>query len=61
MEASRLMKDAEVVKATGIGRSTRYEMIARREFPAPIRLSPRRIAWRSADIDEWLKSRKEAA
>ncbi|WP_080727592.1 AlpA family phage regulatory protein [Ralstonia solanacearum] len=55
------MKDAEVVKATGIGRSTRYEMIARREFPAPIRLSPRRIAWRSADIDEWLKSRKEAA
>lgn len=29
------------------------------KFPAPIRLSTNRVAWRRADIEEWLKTRPE--
>lgn len=57
----QLMRDKEVVQVTGIGRTTRYELIAAGNFPPPIRLSPKRIAWRRSDIVNWLQSRSEVA
>ncbi|MGZ4998431.1 MAG: helix-turn-helix transcriptional regulator [Methylobacter sp.] len=29
-------------------------------FPAPLRLSERRIAWRTEDVDNWLNNRPVA-
>lgn len=29
-------------------------------FPAPVRLGPNRIAWRKADVAEWLAARERA-
>jgi hypothetical protein len=29
-------------------------------FPRPIKLSPRKIAWREADLDSWIASKVEA-
>jgi predicted DNA-binding transcriptional regulator AlpA len=33
-------------------------MVKRREFATPIRLSPKRIAFRRADVAQWLASRE---
>lgn len=32
-------------------------MIEQGSFPAPIQLSPNRIAWKKAEIDQWLENR----
>lgn len=33
------------------------KMIARGQFPAPVQLSKRRIAWRLSDLEDWKRSR----
>ena len=51
--SDQFLRDAEVRRLTGVKRSTRYEWIARGEFPKPIRLSPRLVVWSAAEIAEW--------
>jgi prophage regulatory protein len=46
-----------VIRMTGLGRSTIYRLIAERKFPSPVRLGPRAVAWRRADLDQWSDSR----
>jgi prophage regulatory protein len=46
-----------VMRLTGLGRSTIYRMMAEDEFPQPIRLTRRLIAWRRADLDRWSDGR----
>ncbi len=38
-------------------RSTIYQKISRGEFPAPIDLGARAVAWLESDIDEWIAAR----
>jgi prophage regulatory protein len=40
-----------VMRLTGLSRSTIYAMIARHEFPAPVKLGARAVAWRRSDIE----------
>jgi len=49
-----------VIQATGLGRSTRYRLVARGAFPAPVQLGPRAVAWRWSDLDRWSESRRSA-
>jgi prophage regulatory protein len=51
------LRDRQVTAATGIPRSTRYELIDKGEFPRPIRLSSRTVAWSAAEIAEWQQQR----
>jgi prophage regulatory protein len=46
-----------VMRLTGLGRSTIYRMMAEDEFPQPVRLTRRLIAWRRADLDRWSDGR----
>lgn len=46
-----------VMRMTGLGRSTIYRLIADRKFPSPVRLGPRAVAWRRADLDQWSEAR----
>lgn len=39
------------------GRSTIYDLVRKGDMPAPIKLSERVSAWRSADLIEWLESK----
>lgn len=39
------------------GRSTIYELVRKGDMPAPIKLSERVSAWRTADLIEWLESK----
>lgn len=53
----RILRLPDVLKRTGLGRSTIYAMISRGEFPRNLSLSKRATGWREADIEEWLASR----
>jgi prophage regulatory protein len=50
-----------VMRMTGLGRSTIYRLIADRKFPSPVRLGPRAVAWRRADLDQWSEARPVAS
>ena len=52
-----ILRRADVERATGLPRSTIYEMMARGVFPKPIRLSARAVGWIEAEILEWQKVR----
>ena len=49
----RFLKLPEVVTETSLSRATIYRMIAAGTFPAPIRVSPHRVAWPESTITEW--------
>ena len=46
-----------VVRVTGLSRSTLYRLIADEQFPRPVRLGPRAVAWRRTDIEAWGEAR----
>ncbi len=46
-----------VIQATGLGRSTIYRLVASGEFPRPVHLGPRAIAWRWSDLEQWNATR----
>ena len=46
-----------VILLTGLTRSTIYRLIADNQFPCPVRLGPRAVAWRRTDLDRWSAER----
>jgi prophage regulatory protein len=44
-----------VMRRTASKRSTIYSWIAQGLFPAPVRIGPRRVAWRKQDVDQWIQ------
>ncbi|MDH5548082.1 MAG: AlpA family transcriptional regulator [Gammaproteobacteria bacterium] len=44
----------DVVRRTGMSKSTIYMMVGEGSFPAPIKLSHRAIGWRESEIDSWI-------
>ncbi|WP_171230683.1 AlpA family transcriptional regulator [Ruegeria sp. HKCCA4008] len=57
---NKLIRRPEVETLTGLSRSTIYEWINSGRFPKPLQLGPRTVAWREADILEWIESRPVA-
>ena len=52
-----IMKLPELVQRTKISRSAVYAMIARDEFPRPVRLGRRAVGWRVEDVEAWIADR----
>jgi prophage regulatory protein len=46
-----------VIRVTGLSRSTLYRLIADEQFPRPVQLGPRAVAWRRTDIEAWGEAR----
>lgn len=46
---------------TGLSRSTLYKKIAQGEFPKPIRLGARAVAWVEREVEAWLADRIKAS
>lgn len=53
----RLIRLPEVKNRVGLSRSTIYNYIASKIFPAPITLGRRSVAWLESDIDTWITDR----
>jgi prophage regulatory protein len=54
----------EVLRRTGLNRSTCYELIAAGNFPKPVKIAPRAIAFPENEVEKWAVERlaeREAA
>ena len=57
----RFLRLPEVKHQVGIGRTAIYQKIKTGEFPAPVSLGARAVAWTSDSIENWIESRIKAA
>jgi prophage regulatory protein len=51
----------QVKQRTGLSRSSIYAKISLGEFPAPVNLGARAVAWIEAEIDQWISDRVKAS
>lgn len=49
-----------VCQLTGLRKSSIYAMIKEGNFPAPVRIGRRAVAWRQEDISRWIDTRLSA-
>lgn len=54
--ADALLRLSTVLALTALSKTTVYALLARREFPQPIRRGNRCTRWRSADVTAWLQA-----
>lgn len=55
--SAQLLRRRQVEALTGLRRSTIYERMARGQFPRPVRLGTRAVAWLASEIDSWIAAR----
>lgn len=55
------LRRTAVEKLTGLSRSTIYKLMAQGDFPRPVKLTEKAVAWPESAIVEWLESRPVAA
>lgn len=56
-----LIRRSEVLQRCGISNSTLHRRLKAGEFPAPIKLGPRAVAWVEEEVDAWIAQRIEAS
>jgi prophage regulatory protein len=54
------LRIGSVMRITGLGRSTIYRLMAEDQFPRPVRLTKRVVAWRQSDLERWGDARASA-
>jgi predicted DNA-binding transcriptional regulator AlpA len=61
VNVDRLLPRKVVRQLTSLGNTAMHEAIRRREFPAPVWLTPSgsRVAWTESSIAAWIQSRVE--
>jgi prophage regulatory protein len=60
VQTGRLLRRRAVEELTGESRSAIYQKIARGEFPRPVKLGTRAVAWVEAEVGDYIE-RKIAA
>ncbi len=58
---SQYLPIKEVIRRTGLCRSTIYDQMSKGEFPLSCQLTPRRVGWKEDEVEEWMKTRDRAA
>ncbi|HEF4887331.1 TPA: AlpA family transcriptional regulator [Klebsiella oxytoca] len=61
-----LIRLPEVIKRTGVSRTTIYRLINKKSFPSPIKISEKTIAFVESEVNDWIEklihsSRNKAA
>ena len=59
--AEKHLRRPVVQEITGLSRSAIYALMARGEFPKPVRLTGKAVAWPESAIAAWLASRQPVA
>lgn len=57
MTAHSLLRLPDVMRKTGLSRSTIYDRIQKEIFPSPISLGDRAVGWVESEINEWIAAR----
>jgi prophage regulatory protein len=61
IKRDRFLRLPDVEQATGLKKSTIYLMIRRGDFPKPIALTPRCVAWPESVVLQWIQDRINGA
>ena len=56
----QLLRLPDVLRLVGVSRSTLYKMISMHDFPAPVRIGRRAVAWPACEVFAWIESRPRA-
>ena len=54
----KFLRRKKVEEITGLSRSSIYAMMANGEFPKQTKIGLRAVAWKEADVVEWMNSRE---
>jgi len=57
---NRLVRTSELRQYVPYGRTRIMQLVNAGQFPRPIRLSSRRLAWKLSDLRDWIDSRPAA-
>ena len=57
---TKFLRLKAVIDRTGLSRSTIYERISAGDFPKPVKVGQRAIAFAEAEVDAWARQRLEA-
>ena len=52
-----LLRRKQVHALTGLARSTLYKLISIGDFPAPVKITGKAVAWPSTAVETWIASR----
>lgn len=55
----KLLRRSDVESRIGLSRSTIYDWMKRGQFPQPVKLGERLVAWKESDIAAWLDAREK--
>lgn len=55
-----LLRRCEVERLIGLKRSALYKLVQAGDFPKPVRLSARAVAWRQSEVAAWIETRQAA-
>ena len=55
-QPDRILRIAEVLRRTGLTRSTLYRKIAAGSFPRQVTISMRCIGWRESAVNGWIRN-----
>ena len=58
--AEKHLRRLAVENLTGLSRSTIYDLMAKGQFPRPVRLTEKAVAWPESAIAHWLSQRTPA-
>jgi prophage regulatory protein len=50
----KLIKLKQVMECTGLARSTVYKFMAEGQFPKPVKLGVRMVAWVETEVHAWV-------
>jgi prophage regulatory protein len=56
-----LFRRRDIESITGLSRSTIYDLIKKGQFPKPIKLTARAVAWSRADVLAWVEKKLASA
>ena len=54
---TRFLREPAVEEKTGLSESSIYAKIAKDQFPKPIKLGARAVAWLESDVEAWMDER----
>lgn len=57
MSQDTFLRRRDVQARTGLPQSSLYYLIAKGDFPKPIKLGAHRVAWMKSEVEQWMDSR----
>jgi len=60
-QTRQFLRLKQVKQIVGLGRTCIYQKIKDGEFPPPIPIGIRAVAWLSTDLEEWVSARVDAS